>query len=472
MARPEQSLLALGWAIRLGGPLLFGLFQWLPVPADFPPAALPVAGLTLWMALWWLTEAVPMAATALLPLIVLPLSGTGTFAQAATPYSNETILLFLGSFVLGAAIERWNLHRRLSLLILHRIGADMRWLLLGFMGVTAFISMWISNTATCAMMLPIGLALTTRFSEQYRAQFGKAVVLGIAYAASLGGLGTPIGTPTNGIFLSNYQQYFGRSVGFLEWMGYAVPLMVVLLLGTWAYLAFVAHPLPQKTEHRIEDILGEARTALGKTTAEEWLVLTVFGAVALCWFGSKWLATWLPGLNDAIIALSGALLLFLLPAPSQKGTFLMDWPTAERIPWGVLLLFGGGLSLAEAFRSSGLSDYLGNSLSALQHLPGWAAALMVLVAVVALSEIASNVATASMMLPILAVLSAVLGQDPFAMMFGATLAASCGFMLPVATAPNALAFGTGTVSVRDMARAGLFLDLLCVGGIWLLMWLL
>ncbi len=466
MAREATWQIYFGAIVRCAGPLLFGLVHLLPRPAELPPAAVPVVGLTLWMALWWLTEAVPMAATALLPLIVLPICGVTPFAQAAAPYSNETILLFLGSFILGAGIERWNLHRRLSVHILQRIGADMRWLLLGFMGITAFVSMWISNTATCAMMLPIGTALASRFSDENRALFGKAVVLGIAYAASLGGLGTPIGTPTNGIFLSNYQQYFGRSVGFVEWMTFAVPLMTVLVLGTWAYLA---RRLPRKPESAAESVLREARAELGPTSPEERMVVCVFAAVALCWFSGQWLSKWMPGINDAVVALSGALLLFLLPAPSRKGEFLMDWPTAERIPWGALLLFGGGLSLAEAFRTSGLSAYLGSCMSGLQGLPAPLAAAVVLVAVVALSEIASNVATASMILPVLAVLSTVLGRDPFGMMFGATLAASCGFMLPVATAPNALAFGTGLVSVRDMARAGFFLDIFCVAGIWLLM---
>lgn len=460
---PYLSLIA-----KIGGPILFFAGWFGPWPADFPPSAAPVVGLTLWMAVWWLTESAPMAVTALLPLIVLPLTGVSTFSQAAIPFSNEIIMLFLGSFILGSAIERWGLHKRLSLLILSGIGANMRMLLLGFMGVTAFISMWISNTATCAMMLPIGMAMTTQFEGPERERFTKAIVLGIAYAASLGGMGTPIGTPTNGIMLVAYQEFFGRSVGFLEWMMYAMPLMVFLVLLTWAYMTFWTYRLPGKAEGLGVNMLANGRKALGPTSPEEWLTLAVFGGVALCWLCGAWLSKLLPGVNDAMIALAGAILLFLLPAPTRKGQFLMDWPTAERIPWGALLLFGGGLSLAESFRISGFSDYLGKSMAGLQYLPSVLAILVILIAVVALSEVASNVATAAMIVPILATLAGILGEDPFLLMLGATLASSCGFMLPVATGPNALAFSTGHLHVRDMARAGLFLDVMCILGILLL----
>lgn len=462
----------LKYAALFAGPLLFALICMLPLPDGLSAAGMHVLGLTLWMAIWWMTEPIPMAATSLLPLIVLPLSGVSDFRSTSSGYSNEIIFLFLGSFILGKAIEKWNLHRRLALFTLSKIGMNPSLLVLGFMGVTAFISMWISNTATAAMMLPIGMAVAGHVPEAIRKHFGKALMLGIAYAASLGGMGTPIGTPTNAIFIGHYEKTYQHHVSFGEWMPYGVPVALALTFLTWVWLSKVTYKLPGKMAGGDRSILTSQYSELGKMAPEEWLTISVFGAVALMWMSGAWLTKLLPGLNDSMIALFGALLMFLLPAPSHPKGHLLTWDDAERIPWGILLLFGGGLSLADSFKSSGFDVWLGLKLAGLNALPAVLIVLIILGMIVLLSEIASNVATVAMALPILTALAGTLGLAPYGLLFGATLAASCGFMLPVATAPNAIAFSSGYLSTKDMARAGLFLDIVSVGLITLLVFIL
>jgi sodium-dependent dicarboxylate transporter 2/3/5 len=286
-------------------------------------------------------------------------------------------------------------------------------------------------------------------------------MLGIAYAASLGGMGTPIGTPTNAIFIGHYQSTYGQTISMPYWMSFAMPLVILLTLGTWWFLAYPGFKLARNLPIQLD--LRQSYRLLGSVKKEEVAVLLMFFAVAVGWLFSPLIKQYaLPGINDAVIALAGAALLFILPAPNHKGHQLMDWATAERIPWGVLLLFGGGLALAEGFKLTGLAGWLGQQLAGLSALPLLLMLGLILAMIVLLSEIASNVATASMMMPILSALAATLKLEPFGLLFGAVLASSCGFMLPVATAPNAIAYASGYLNTRDMARAGIFLDVLAI----------
>jgi len=447
------------------GPLLFVLFIFVIQPAGMPPAARAVLACTLWTATWWITEPIPFPVTSLLPIILLPLTGGMGIKATTAVYGDKMLFLFLGGFMIAAALERWQLHRRIALGIILLVGTDTRRMILGFMLACAFLSMWISNTATTMMMVPIALAVVGQMAAVVAGRtqhFARALLLGTAYAASIGGLATLVGTPTNGIFAAVYQQTFALDVSFASWFFFAFPLVALLLLGTWAYLAYVAFPLPKVAAADARQAVQQAYKALGPISRDEALVLLVFALVALAWiFRSLVLKYFLPQIDDTMIALAGAALLFLIPDGTGKGR-LLDWPTAVKIPWGIILLFGGGLSLAAAFQASGLAGWIGSRMQLLSGVQ----ALLIVLAVVALvnflTEVTSNVATASIMLPILAALADAVHMEAKVLMVGATFAASCAFMLPVATAPNAIAFSSGHIRMADMARTGLALNLLSI----------
>lgn len=436
---------------------------WLaPAPDGMSATAQAVAGLAVWMAVWWLTAVVPLAATALLPLVVLPLASPVRMDDVARPYADPIIFLFLGGFLLAAASERANLHRRLALAVLGLVGADAPRVVLAVMLATAFASMWISNTATAAMMLPIVLALhdLARRAAPERAQpFGVAVTLGMAYAASIGGLATLIGTPPTAIFAAAARQA-GRPVGFAEWMVIGVPLAVALLGVCWVLLVRVVHRVSGPLGG-LAELLAAERSTLGPWTGAQRVTVTVLVATALAWvlreprtiggLSLPGLATVAPGLTDAGIAVLAGLVLFVARA--------LDLDSARRIPWDVLLLFGGGLALAAAFERSGLAAWLGERLAGLAGAPTIVVVGAVTLFFVLLTELTSNTATAAMGMPLAASLAPALGVAPVALMAAAALGSALGFMLPVGTPPNALAFGTGTVSLREMIRAGWLLDL-------------
>jgi sodium-dependent dicarboxylate transporter 2/3/5 len=458
---------------RFAGPLAFLLLYFLVPTTGLPEEGKIMLGLTLWMAIWWITEAVPIAGTALLPLIVLPLLGIVSIKQVSSNYMDPTVLLYMGGFLLATAIEKWGLHRRIALNIINLLGTDLRRIVLGFMLATGFLSMWISNSATALMMLPIGLAVIGQFKNHLGDENGilsthlaKNILLGIAYAASIGGMATLIGTPTNNILRAVVEKLYNYTIDFNEWMLFAFPFTVVLMAIAWFYLVNFGNPLPKKFQlSEAKSVIQEQLTKLGKITFEEKTVLIVFGLVCFSWITRSFLlAPLLPALDDTIIALIGVLLLLILPSSGKsepKGRIL-DWKTAEQIPWGVLILFGGGLALAEGFKETGLADWIGQHLSLIEGVSFFVLLLIIVAAVNFLTEVTSNVATASMLLPILASVAIKLDVHPFGLMVGATLAASCAFMLPVATPPNAVVFGPGYLKIKDMVKAGLWLNIISI----------
>jgi len=463
----------------LAGPTLFLLVLALPAPADMPAAAARVIALTLWMATWWLTGVIALEVTALLPLLLLPLLGVGSVERAAAPYANSVIFLFLGGFFLAAAMERWGLHRRLAFGILALVGTDARRVVLAFMLATAFLSMWISNTAAAVMMLPMGIAVVALAHEQRTAGatqaqiggLGKSIALGIAYAASIGGVGTLIGTPPNAIFAANAKQLYDVDIGFGRWMAIGLPFTVVMLPLVWLLLTAVIYPTKGRIPGLAERLAAE-RDGLGPMRTAERVTLWVFVAAALAWvlrepkdLGSiviPGLATIAPAISDAGIAIAAGIILFAAPISLERREFVLDWDTAARVPWGILLLFGGGLSLAEAFQTSGLSSWVGGLLHGLAGQPRVVIVAVVAATFVFLTDFTSNTAVAAMAMPLMAGIAEGVGQPPLLLMQVAALGCSMAFLLPVSTPPNALVFATGTVSVGDMAKAGIWVDLLSI----------
>lgn len=432
-------------------------------------------GLAAWMAIWWVTEPVPLAATSLLPAGLLPALGVATARDAVAPYANELVFLFLGGFLLAAALERWHAHARIAYALIATIGLSARRIVLGVMIATAFISMWISNTATAAMMYPIVLAIAPLFGDGADARRSRtALMLGMAYAASIGGMGTLLGTPPNLILAGSAKELAGAEVSFVAFLALGVPLVALLLPLCWAMLVFVLFPSRAVLDAEAGRVLAERRTRLGVLRGGERVTVLVFAATALAWilrerkaFGAvtiPGLVDLAPRLTDATIGILGALLLFVLRGRGPDGASrpLLTWDEARGIPWDVLLLFGGGLSLAAAMESSGLAAWLGDGLTGIQQLPPVAIYAGLAVFVLLLSELASNTAVASMIMPIVATLAGAIGQPPLLLMLIAALAASTGFALPVATPPNTIVFGSGQVTVRQMARAGVLLDLIAV----------
>ncbi len=468
---PERSSPSLP---LIAGPVAFVLVRWLAPGGVTPPEAV-VLGLAAWMAIWWISECLPLAVTALLPIAVLPGFGATTAREATAPFANEVVFLYLGGFFLAEALQRWRAHERLALAVVLRIGTDSRRLVLGVMVATAFISMWISNTATAAMMYPIALAIGQRFGDSPEARSQQvALLLGVAFAASIGGMATLIGTPPNLIVAGAARELAGVDLDFFSFLKYGLPIAVVLLPACWALLVFGFH-----RERLVMDATGVAglrsqMAALGRITSGERRVLGVFVSMALAWFfrepkqlGSLTVAgltDLVPGLTDAGIAVIGGISLFILTGRAGDGERrpLLRWREAREIPWDVLLLFGGGLSLAAGMESSGLATRIGHWMSDFEGLPLPVVLLGVSLVTVVVSELASNAATASMGMPIAAALASALGQPPLLLMLTIGLSASVGYALPMATPPNAIVFGSGVMTVRQMARAGLVLDFVAI----------
>jgi solute carrier family 13 (sodium-dependent dicarboxylate transporter), member 2/3/5 len=445
----------------------------LPVGSAEDVPARRTAAVAALMAVWWLTEAIPLAATALLPLVLFPALGILRPADAAAPYANPVIFLFLGGFLLALALQRWGLDRRIAIAIVAAVGTRPERLVLGFMLATAFLSMWISNTATAAMMVPIGIAVCDVLRPDRTAApfpFGTALMLGIAYAATIGGVATLIGTPPNAVFAAAAAQQLGRSVGFLEWMAVGVPVAALMLPIVWLLLVRVLFP-PGALPEGADVLLRAERSRLGAITRPQRITATVFLLMAVAWvlrepktFGTFTLpgiATYAPGIDDSAIAIAGALLLFLVPAGGGRAG-LLEWDDTRALPWGVLLLFGGGLSLARAFETSGLAERIAQPVGALGAAPTWVMLLAAAGLLLALSELASNTAIAAMAMPLLAATATGLGVPALPLMAVGALASSCAFMLPVGTPPNAIVFGTGHISIRQMALTGVWINLLAL----------
>ena len=503
------------WIGLIAGPLLaLLLYSQLPhaytnsvgETIEFSNASRATMALAAWMAIWWMTEAVELYATALLPLVALPIAGASPVREAAAPYAHELIFLFMGGFLIALAMQRWGLHRRLALKALRAAGDHPAGIVACFMGVTAFFSMWVSNTATAVMMLPIALSIiglveqvepgsvgggagngdrgndgaegcgtvnsgagNTDTGTKTRPHFALCLLLGIAYAASIGGIGTIIGTPPNLFLASFIQSSLGEEISFVRWMGVGLPLVAVFLPLTWLMLTRVLYPVRGERIEGSREVTEKAYRELGAMSRGERVVLVVFLLAALSWITRPLLVQVqigdlnpLAGLSDPVIAMVAALALFVVPVDVKRRVFVMNWDTAVKLPWGILLLFGGGLSLAAAIRANGVGEYIGHQLAFLSGIPTLLLVMAVIVLVIFLTELTSNTATTATFIPILAALSPVFDLHPYMLIVPAAIAASCAFMLPVATPPNAIVFGSGHVTIQQMIRAGFWLNLLGV----------
>lgn len=462
--REESQQDGRGRAGLLAGPALFAVILLMPLPAGMTPLAARVAAVALLMAVWWITEAIPIAATALLPLVLFPLLGIAPVGDTAAPYANPIIFLFLGGFIIAIGLEKSGLHRRIALRILATVGSRAPALIGGFMAATALLSMWISNTAAALMMLPIALSVAD-FAEKRDprtdfAGFTPALLLGLAYAGSIGGLATLIGTPPNALLAAFMAETYQVGIGFGQWMLLGLPLVLVGLPLTWLLLVRVLFRLGTVDVGAGADIIAEQRRALDGVRRAEQIVAGIAMITAALWIFRPLLQNLVPGLNDTTIAMAGALLMFFVPAAGRGSVRMLSWKDAERLPWAVLLLFGGGLSLASAIESSGLAAWIGGALTVFASWPVVLIALLVTLVVVLLTELTSNTATAASFLPIVAALAGAISVDPLLLAIPAALAASCAFMLPVATPPNAIVYGSGRVTIGQMARAGLLLNVL------------
>ncbi|MEK3763667.1 MULTISPECIES: SLC13 family permease [unclassified Solibacillus] len=455
------------------GPLLFILTLLFFNPEGLTPEAKGVLASTIWIATWWITEAIPIPATALLPLVLFPLTNSLDIKVTSSSYGDETIFLFMGGFIIALAMEKWNLHKRIAISIISMVGTNMDRIVLGFMIATGFLSMWISNSATAMMMIPIGLAIINQVADglkndptvnidtsPQRFAFGKALMLGIAYSASLGGIATLIGTPPNTLLAGAINKMYGIELSFAGWMLFGVPFAWFFIIFTWLYLVKIAFPSKIKTLPGGRAVIDKEKSDLGKASFEEKAVFVVFILAAFSWITrSFFLSDFIPGLSDGIIAIFFAIVLFAIPSVNRKGDRIMDWQTAVKLPWGILLLFGGGLAIASGFVGTGLSEWIGSQLMGLEGVSVIVLIFLVAALVLALTEITSNTATASMMYPIMASLAVALGVHPYALMIAAGVAASCAFMLPVATPPNAAVFGSGYIKITDMMKAGFALNI-------------
>ena len=455
---------------RVLGPVVFLLMLVTNQAQDVMNAeAWRAAGVGLWMAIWWATEAIPVPATAFIPLVAFEPLGIASFRDAAAPYANPTIYLFLGGFMLALALERWDLHRRIALAILDRTGTDGRRLIGGFMLVCAMLSMWMTNTSTTMMLLPIVLSVIVvvrdnvpNLSDKTRDDFQIAMLLGLAYSASIGGLATLVGTPPNALLIGFLADNYGIEISFARWMLVGIPVTLVMLPVAWFVLTRLLHPVNVPASDAVNQHLHDLRQELGPMSTAEKRVAIIFVAVILSWMLRRPLTDLLgiTGISDPGIVMTAAVLFFLVPSGNAAQPRLMTWEDVARLPWGVLILFGGGLSLAAVVSNTGLALWLGESLAPLNAF-GLAALVVAAVAlVIFLTELTSNLATTATLLPVMGAIALQAGLPPLVLTVPITIAASCAFMLPVATPPNAIVFATGHITIPQMVRAGLVLNLI------------
>jgi sodium-dependent dicarboxylate transporter 2/3/5 len=465
----SKTRLQLGFPLHrliglLVGPSAFLVVLANPAPAGLSEQGWSIAAIGVWMAIWWMTEALPLAVTAMLPIVLFPVLGVRSLEATTPSYAHPLVFLFLGGFLLARAMNVWSLDRRLAWTVLRFTGSSPRSVIAGIMLVTAFLSMWVSNTAAAMVMLPIGISIVTTFGEtgeKTAEDVAPALLLGIAYAATIGGMGTIIGTPPNALFAAFMAESHGIEISFLRWMLIGVPLVVVLLPVTWFVLTRLAFRIPGRRSLKVAGLVEEKFVALDPISHAQRVLALVMLLVAICWIFRPLIIGAFPGLNlsDAGIAITGAVLLFLIPADLKEGRFLLSWKEAAEIRWDVLILFGGGLALAAAIGNSDLADWIGTQLIRFQALPLFLLILAVGVLVVFLGELASNTAMAAVLLPVAGATALGMGEAAVVLALPVALFATLGFMLPVATPPNAVIFGSGVVEMRHMLRAGVILDI-------------
>ncbi|MGQ7846436.1 SLC13 family permease [Granulosicoccus sp. 3-233] len=477
------------WGLRIGG-LLAAFFVWLMLGSSeaLPSDARWVASIATLMAIWWMTEAIPLSATSLLPIVLIPMLTDRSVNETTAPYASSIVFLFLGGFLIAIAMEKWNLHRRVALLTLRKVGIEPTRIVLGLMLATGFLSMWVSNTATTLMMLPIGLSVLALVSERAGnseagqpqhapghvavvhddniRRFGICLVLAIAWSASMGGLGTLLGSPPNAIVAGYAADELGRDIGFLEWMMLGMPLALVFILIGWVLMTRVLYPFKLTEIPGGRQMIDDEIDKLGSVSQGEKMVMCVFGSAAFLWVVPGLLVSipgvnlgWFGQMNDTAIAIFAGIAMFILPGRGRR-EMVLNWKDAEEgLPWGVLLLFGGGLSLASAVAASGLDSWIGSQVTGLGVLPAVLLIASVVGIILFLTEVTSNTATAATFIPVLGGVAVGIGADPMSLLIPAAFAATCAFMLPVGTPPNAIVFGTGAVTIAQMARGGLVLNL-------------
>jgi len=452
------------------GLALFFLVLVMPLPEGMSLPASRVAAVALLMACFWMAETVPIPATGILPIFLFPLLDVMPTADVTLSYGNQILFLFMGGFLIAVAMQKWNLHRRIALSVINKVGSSPNRLVLGFMLSTALLSMWISNTATCVMMTPVAIAVVEQTMRQrpehLRAQpynFGTALMLGIAYSSSAGGVSTLVGTPPNAILIGMIDTLYGYQISFVDWMKLGLPISICMLGIIWVFLTRIMYPMRDADEQN--DLarlhIQQQLDKMGTMSGQEKKVALVFFLVAVCWIlRGLFTPEWLNFVSDPAIAMCGAFLLFIIPAGEKQEGFILDWDTAKTIPWDIIILMGGGFALAAGFSGSGLTEWLANQLTVLQGVHFFVLIIVVVLFVTFLTEMTSNAATATLFIPVMGALAISMDLHPFALMVPAALGASFAFMLPVATPPNAIVFASRQITIAQMAKTGFVLNII------------
>jgi len=451
------------------GCLVFGVMLSLPAPEGLSFEGWRTSAVAALMAVWWISEAIPIAATALVPVVMFPLLGVSGIESTLQPYAHPLIFLFMGGFIIAIAMEKWDLHRRIALNIVSFVGTKPTSIIMGFIIASAFLSMWVSNTATALMMLPIALSVlklvdregeVTSTSETRN--FALCLLLGVAYGCNVGGMGTLIGTPPNALLAGFMADNYDIEITFASWLYFGIPLVAISLPVLHLVLTRVIYPVRMDELAGGKELFERTLQSLGSISNAEKKVAVVFVLTAFLWITRPLYESLVPGLSDTGIAMAAALSFFLIPVQGEEKAFILNWEDVEKLPWGVLILFGGGLSLASAISSTGLAEWMGQGFEGLSHWPVLVLLLMVVTLIVFLTEMTSNTATSAAFLPIMGSVAIGLGQEPLLFALPVALAASCAFMLPVATPPNAIIYGSNRISIPDMARAGFWLNLIFI----------
>ena len=450
------------------GPAIFFTLQAIGPSETIPTEAFSILSATIWIALWWVFEVVPISVTALLPIILFPLSGGLDLSTTTASYGHKYVFLYMGGFMIAIAIEKWNLHKRIALNIISFVGTNIHRIILGFMLATAFLSMWISNTATSVMMLPIGISIVKQLLDNPLTKanetevFGKMLMLAIAYSASIGGIATLIGTPPNLVLAGVISEVYQVEITFLQWFLFGFPISIILLFIGWIFLTRFAFKLEMIEFPGGTAEINRMKKELGSISYEEKVVGLIFGLTAFCWITRSYLLkSLLPALDDTIIAIIFSILLFVINTKKKEGK-LLNWEEAVKMPWGIIILFGGGMALAKGFEVSGLALWIGSQMTLISGLSLILIVIVIITSVNFLTEITSNLATTAMLLPVLAPIALQLDVHPYMLMVAAATAASCAFMLPVATPPNAVVFGSGYLRIPDMIRTGIFMNIISI----------
>ena len=451
------------------GPILFSVIMIFVDAEGLSFEAKCILASTAWMAIWWVTECVPISVTALLPIVLFPLTGGMDLSTTTAAYGHKLVFLFVGGFLIALAIEKWHLHKRLALNIIRVTGSNKSRVILGFMLATAFLSMWISNTATSIMILPVGLAIISQLKddpktvENENEVFGKSLMIAIAYSASIGGMATLIGTPPNMVLAGVVEESYGIKLNMFDWMKFGVPLSSFLLFVCWLYLTKIAFKFKNEEFSAGKEEILRQINKLGKFSNEEIKVLVVFTLTALGWIFRGSIETIFPMIDDTIIAIFFAVTLFIIPTKNQKtNTTLLVWNDTVKLPWGILILFGGGMAIASAFGKSGLALWIADLLTNLNDVSLFLIILIIVTSINLLTEVTSNMATTAMLLPVLVTIALAIDVHPYFLLVAATLAASCAFMLPISTPPNAVVFGSGFLKIEDMFKKGVWMNLISI----------